>query len=449
MRNDYFKISDFPESIIPFSITLKEAKELLKEWCAKNRSLKEARLLQKHIDELQGSYLPYELIKGPVHMYVSRMDSAASYDMKGFVNGEFVNRSRQLDNRLLDGMEPFDLSALREFNFAYVSGQRVKIPDINEKALEERVREEVAETYKPDVENVFDTQAVEIFADPSGMIRLPVLLPVYYFREDELMAAVNGQTGKVSVLSLKPKHYYFLPWWFKALLATVVICVITGSVCKLFGMSSSDCIFISGALGLFLLVVCLCLYSDSTKNRFRVETLKPVYTSGDVIFKRDNRELVESDKVLKRKVFDPVFFVDIGDDYRPARLVFRSLRRSLQTILLAFTALFLPVILALFINGFDFKKIHLGGCAVWFCIMVPVVPIYLLKYAVNELYERPWIYLLDEGKGNKRYRQKIQLNITIGDILKALFVPPLSLAVWFGIISFLVMVYLTAGYGWD
>ena len=49
------------------------------------------------------------------------------------------------------------------------------------------------------------------------------LLPVYYIAEGETMAAVNGQTGKVSVRAEKASHYYFLPWWFKAILATLLV----------------------------------------------------------------------------------------------------------------------------------------------------------------------------------------------------------------------------------
>lgn len=36
------------------------------------------------------------------------------------------------------------------------------------------------------------------------------------------MAAVNGRTGKVSVRAIKDSYYYILPWWVKAILATIV-----------------------------------------------------------------------------------------------------------------------------------------------------------------------------------------------------------------------------------
>jgi hypothetical protein len=55
--------------------------------------------------------------------------------------------------------------------------------------------------------------------------------------------------------------------------------------------------------------------------------------------------------------------------------------------------------------------------------------------------------LSKDGK-KKRYRPKPNpddvKDFLIG-FLRALIIPPISLAVWFGIISFFVMVYLTAG----
>ena len=109
--------------------------------------------------------------------------------------------------------------------------------------------------------------------------------------------------------------------------------------------------------------------------------------------------------------------------------------------------LFLPVIIALFLNGFDFQRLELGGSAVWFCIMVPVVPVYLLKFSVIERYERPLIYVISENGSRKRYRKKTdpkEIWEIVKMVLKALFIPPACFAIWFGIICFLMCCYLTA-----
>ena len=128
---------------------------------------------------------------------------------------------------------------------------------------------------------------------------------------------------------------------------------------------------------------------------------------------------------------------------------FNSPVRVFKTVLLSLTVLFLPVILALFLNGFDFSKLQLGGSAVWFCIVVPTLPVYILKFAIEELYDRPWIYVIQENGRKKRYRKKREpIGIDWHMVLRVLFVPPYCLGTWFAIISFITMVYLTAGYGW-
>lgn len=436
VRSDYPEAKNMPESVIPFAIPEETARERLAAWCAKNRSRPEAKHLLPLLPELKGTYLPYELVRGPVHMKVSRMDGGSVYPCEGFLRDEFVSRSSQLDNLLLDGMEPFDLSALREFDFGYVAGHRVKTYDLTDKALEARVAEEVGASCTPVVRKTLETKAVEVRTDVSSAVRLPVLLPVYYIRSGETMAAVNGQTGKVSVRSEKVSHYFFIPWWFKAILAVLVF---TGGLflgLHLGGMAPGENLVITGMTALIFLIVTLCLFSDTTKNSFSVESGRKIFTSGGA---------------EKPAAVDPVFFRNIENVRTPVTLRFTTPFRVLRMALLFIVAMFLPVIVALFLNGFDFERLELGGSAVWFCIAVPTVPVILLKYGIVQLYERPWVYIRKPDGKLKRYREKHHVEIdkgTVKEILRIVFIPPASLAVWFGIISFFVMCYLTA-FGFD
>ena len=450
VRKDYLYAGEMPESVIPFVLTEAEAKARLAEWCQENKSKPEAKHLLESIDELQGFYLPYELVRGPAHLRMSRIDRGSIYTAEGFINDEFVNRSKQLDNLLLDAMEPFDYNGLAEFEFAYVAGHKVKISDISDKSLEERVSAEASESYTMAARNLLETKAVDVSANVDDAVRLPVLLPVYYICKGELMAAVNGQTGKVSVRAEKESKYYFLPWWFKSILATAVFCLASYIAFVLFGMAKGESLLYTGILGVFFIIVNLCLYSDTKKNKFSVDAGRRIFTSGDSVFTRSEGQLVPSKETLERRVASPMFFMNIGGQYQPVMLRFTTAWRIIRMMLISVVALFLPVICALLVNGFDFGALHLGGSAVWFCIMVPVIPIYILKLGIVELYEKPWIYTVS-GQKWKRYRQKMnptdRKNLTKG-ILRAVFVPPISLAVWFGIASFITMVYLTAGYGW-
>lgn len=449
VRSSFLEFEEMPESIIPFGVTKEEAKDLLKTWCKENSYRKEARHLLPLIDTLQAFYLPYELLHGPVHMDVSRIAGSKKFPCEGFLTNTFVNRSQQLDNLLLDGMEPFDTDALVPFDFSYVAGHGVKVSDISDQDLEKRVREETRSTYTPFVQKTLESKAVDIDVYTSSLIRLPVLLPVYYIAHDNTMMAMNGQTGKISVRAEKESRYYFLPWWLKAILYTLLMSVIVYGAFRLFGMEKGSSLYITGLLAIFFIIVTLCAYSDYGDDGFSVSLGHKIYTSKENTFHREKDKLVMNESILERKVLKPLFFENINGKDRPVTLRFTTPIRIIEVALLIMGVLFLPVILALLINGFEFSKINLGGSAVWFCIMVPVIPIYLLMYVLTWFYNHPWIYYKDDKGRTRRYKKKREFHIEKGmikDILIALIKPPICFAIWFGIISFIVMVYLTAGF---
>ena len=450
VRKAYLHKKDLPEIVIPFQITKEEAGECLTRWCETNRRKAEAKLLKGKTDDLKGCYLPYEFIRGPVGCSVSRISGGSVYRCGGFVEDMFVNCSGQLDNLLLDGMEPFDLDELTGFDLAYVAGHQVKTDNISGKELENRVREEVGKTYEPVVQKVLETKAVEIDADVSGVVRMPALLPVYYLCDGDLMAAVNGQTGKVSVRAIKESYFYFLPWWLKAVFATIVIGAAGFAGFSAFGMDDGTKLLLTGVLLFFTLIVTLVAYSDTDRVALRIERGRKVFTSADggADGASGGKEGVLTKKTLpERSVASPVFFETVNGKREEVVFRFSSPARFAGMILKAAVVLFLPVIIALLLNGFQFSQLELGGSAAWFCIFVPVIPIYLLKFGRIELYDRPWIYIVSADGKKKRYRKKKtqvskkEIAITV---LKLLFKPPECLAVWFGIVCFFTMCYLTA-----
>ena len=451
VRKDYLASDDLPELIIPFRITREEAVGCLRDWCRRNARRQEAKHLLSAADSLAGFYLPYELVRGPVRCRVSRMDAARNYFCSGYVDDIFVNCSSQLDNLLLDAAEPIEIEDVRPFDFSYAAGQRIKISDIDGAALKARVAEEVGNDYAPVVRRTLETAAVTVDTDTAAVLRMPVLLPIYYICTGGLMAAVNGQTGKVSVRAEKESHYYFLPWWLKAILSTVVIGAAALGAFRLFGMAAPDSLLIAGLLALVTLMVTLAAFSDTVRNDFKVTANRKVFTSSGGPLRRVDGTLTQEKKPLEKSVTPPVFYETLEGRPTWVRLAFSPPARRAKMAALAVLALFLPVIVALLLNGFDFQRLTLGGSAVWFCIMVPVVPIYLLKFGVISLYEHPWIYV-PAGNGRwRRYREKrdpAQKKSLRRIVLRALFVPPVSLGVWFGILCFCVMCYLTA-FGFD
>ena len=262
---------------------------------------------------------------------------------------------------------------------------------------------------------------------------------------------MNGQTGKVSVRAEKESHYYFLPWWLKAILATVIVSGGLFGALYAGGFGVGGGLYITGMFAIVMLVIMLCLYSDTVKNPFFVNGGREIFTSGEQSFHRENGRLVQDDSILERKVVAPTFYETIEGKKTPVVLRFTTPYRVGRMIALALGVMFLPVILALLVNGFDFHRLTLGGSAVWFCITVPTVPVYLVKFGIVQLYERPWIYIITPEGKKKRYKKKNDFKITKDMVftgLKALVIPPYCFGIWFGILCFFTMVYLTAfGFG--
>lgn len=450
VRGNYLSAKDMPELIIPFRITDTEARDLLRQWCKKNKNKSEAKKILQQMEDLRGFYLPYELVKGPVNCTVKRIDGSRNYNCAGYIEDQYINCSKQLDNLLLDGMEPFEADDIEVFDFGYLAGQGVKTRDITDKDLLTRIEQELGERYKPEVQKTLETKAVNVTAHAEGILRMPVLLPVYYLKAGDVLSAVNGQTGKVCVRAEKESHYIFLPWWLKAILSTLLLSAITFGLSRLFGIEPTGSVILTGALGIFFLLVTLTAYSDTNKTELLVGAGRKIYQSkGGPLRRKEDGRLYKDDKPVKKEDMAPIFFEKIDGKVQPVVLRFTSPVRIFTYFVMALLVLFLPVIFALIINGFSFSRINLAGSAVWFCIFVPVIPIYLLKFGRIELYDRPWIYILTQDGKKKRYHKKPDFRLTPGlfiDILKALVIPPVSLAVWFAIISFIIMVYLTAGY---
>lgn len=449
VREKYLRYENMPECIIPFGVTDAEAKNLLGEWCDKNSSKAEAKAIKPLIKDLQGFYLPYEMVRGPIHANTGRSDDYSNHNWEGYINDEFINRSSQLDNMLLDGMEPFDTDALTGFDFSYVAGHKVKVPDLEEKRLEYRIAEEAEASFKPALSKLFGTNALDTLVQADSVVRMPALLPVYYINQDGHMAAVNGQTGKVSVRAEKESHFIFLPWWLKAILMTVLFGALLFGVLSLGSWSMGECLSIAGMVTAYFFIVLLVMYNDTYHNKFRVAKDREIYTSGEQTFKRVRGELIQNEDILKRKVSEPLFIKELDGVKTGVALRFKTPERMIKMFLLAGLIMFAPVILALFVNGFNFSQLELGGSAVWFCITVPTVPVILLKSGFVEIYENPWIYLIGEDGTLTRYKKKIEITgakvwDTIKICLAALIVPPVCLITWAVIGSFGVMVYLTA-----
>ena len=442
VRKEYLKTPEFPELIIPFRLTKEEAKERFAEWCAENSSKKEAHHLLPLLDEIEGYYLPYELVRGPIDCTVSREGASRTFKCGGFLDGIFVNASEQLDNLTLNGMEPFDLTELQEFDFGYLAHQKAKVLDIDGKQLERRVAQEVASSYTPIVEKTMETRNVDVDPNVGQLMRMPVLLPVYYIRRGDVCAAVNGQTGKVAVRSESVRKS--MPWWIRPIVATLVVFVAAFAIASYLLQNLEGGLLMAGMITLVMGLIFYTGFSNAYEGSGRKTLDREIFTSGKMFKRRRDGTLIPYEDAIAEDPVEPLFFEDVDGERTQVRIRFTTVTRTIKMLALGIAVIFAPVIVAFVLSGFNYQSLDIAGSAVWLCIFVPVVPAYYIKMGRIDIYENPYVYRIDENGREHKVRTKSRTT-TVTDVVKALFSPGLIVAGLALVLFFVMSVYLVMG----
>ena len=231
--DDTLSETELPEVIIPFKITLEEAKDKLKQWVDENKENPAAQQIEKHLDRLTGCYLPYQIVRGANngHLFIAKMTGVdTSHPFKAYLDATAINASKEFDNLLLDGMEPFLFEDAKEFDFSYLNGQKAKIKDIGGKELNIRIDEEIKAQLFLTLSKKLLNRRLSLFLLDNDNESASSLLPVYFLDcGNGIATAINGQTGKISVATgktMKPARYWWILPTILAIIATIVAVII-------------------------------------------------------------------------------------------------------------------------------------------------------------------------------------------------------------------------------
>lgn len=386
-----------PELIIPFFITPEEARQRMLDWGHKNQKTPEGRSVVSSMNKLHGFYLPYQLVRGPVYGTVTRDGTARKYQCAGYLEGTAVNTSRQLNNLVLNGIEPFDWSQSRPFEYGYISGQNVKLTDISDAEIDSRIREEAAADFLPEVEKVMQTSGVTVQTETGNIDTLSVLLPVYFIKSGKLTAVMNGQTGRISVSKSRKKKSN--PWMLEPLLYTLLATLLSGSFYRfslfpllLFGFVFACIFFAVMGDGRRSLIRSVMLRSEAAKAR------------------RENGELKidESRDILKNPYDNTPVFYEINDQGQtvPVKVRFYSFGRWLYICTNTFVLVFLPALIAALLRLAQMEPweaftdgYRIGYGAVWYVLAGFLAILYLAKGVRRDVYDHPILYeILPDGR---------------------------------------------------
>ncbi len=212
-----------PKYVIPFEVSRKQMEQKFREWAKKGHFTPKEFLRQSTIDKITGLYAPYWLFDYHVDAYLeahcTRIHTEVKKDIEYTYTDHFnvvrelginydklpLDASKRLDNEMMDKLEPFDYSDLKDFSMQYLSGFQSEKYDETSQDLKERGQRRIRNYATTTAEKTIGAYStVNIVKNQIDMKEksidyalLPVWILNYKYQGKNYTFALNGQTGKI------------------------------------------------------------------------------------------------------------------------------------------------------------------------------------------------------------------------------------------------------------
>lgn len=406
----------FPDLIIPFFITADEARQRFLDWAKRHKRAEESRNIIQKIDQMQAYYLPYRMVRGEANGVVTRDGVKREFPCKVYIRNMAVNTSRQLDNLLINEIEPFDWSQSQDFEYAYVAGQKVKLTDISEKDIHYRILQEAEDEFLPEMRQMMHSRAVSITLQTnSNLMNKNALLPVYFIKDGDFCAFMNGQTGRISA-SCGKEEKYFVSWAVKSFLFLYLVMI--GSILyfsRPFNFETLAIVF-SASFLYFLFYGVYTISLDSDRKQYIFSDRKTQQSNNTRTHRKNKKLKIEENERIRKHYHSLVFQAKYLGKTIPVKLEFLPIQRVFIMLLNCFIFTFLPVIVALVIRAFSILSqgesipqimdgISISGAFLWYMICCPAYYFDYLGNGFNWLaYEKPFVYqIMPDGSKKRLY----------------------------------------------
>ena len=211
-----------PDYVLPFKLTKEDAEKALTKHLSDKKFLPPEFRDENHIKEVKGIYVPFWLFdadaKASMRMRGTRTSfwSDANYNYTktshylvtrngglGF-RGVPVDGSQKMADDLMESIEPYDYSALTDFQTAYLSGFFADRYDVDSyssiERANERIKNSTAAAIRSTVQgyNTLNVENCSVTTDngDAKYALMPVWLLSTRWNDENYLFAMNGQTGK-------------------------------------------------------------------------------------------------------------------------------------------------------------------------------------------------------------------------------------------------------------
>lgn len=218
-------VDDFkPDAVIPFLIPETKAKELYKQYIHSSFLTPKTFASESVIKKIKGIFVPFWLhsFKNTTNavIYCENMTSHrrgndkiidhhmyhVSIDATGTFTDIPTDALKNLDNTLMDAIEPFDYTKLQPFNPAYMAGFYAEEYNEDENQTLTRAKERATQTMLSNaqteagifaVKSIYSSQE-QISNTISKYAMLPVWLLNVEYKGKDYLFAINAETGKIA-----------------------------------------------------------------------------------------------------------------------------------------------------------------------------------------------------------------------------------------------------------
>lgn len=214
--------SERPARLIPFQITRQQAEAKFRAWTKNGLLTPSGFTRSSTLEKITGIYVPFWLydMMAEVDMSavctrtrVTRSGDTEStytdhYDVRRNIGVRYTkipaDASKEMDDRLMDALEPFSYDELKTFEMPYLSGYVAERYQYSDMELLDRIKQRVQQ-YADNAcretiggygsVNVVNEQ-IQMDKTDSEYVLLPVWMLSYTYKGEQKMFAINGQTGK-------------------------------------------------------------------------------------------------------------------------------------------------------------------------------------------------------------------------------------------------------------
>lgn len=213
-----------PDCVIPFQLTKEDAKQKLREFMKGKKLLPKLFSKETHIDEVKGVYVPFWLFQADAdteanyHATRTKIWRAGNVEYTEISHyrlerrGTFhfenvpVDGSSQMDDTLMESLEPFDVSEAKPFQTAYLSGYYADKYDVSAEQTIQRANDRIKKTSMETIRNTValeygsvstETSSIQLENQSNRYALYPIWLLNTTYHGKSYHFAMNGQTGKM------------------------------------------------------------------------------------------------------------------------------------------------------------------------------------------------------------------------------------------------------------